>query len=154
MIADAAKSKMARKIVLRRQTGMDFTGPLGLVACAKCFLAVFLSIFSVHGGNSRSACRDRARCYYVNNVWATAKKHGNLSDFDVSLGSIATELRCRHQVRSYPVRDQTAFIAGSRRATFAIGGKPRADAPRSELHSPALSLIGMGQEKDRTCRRH
>jgi hypothetical protein len=46
MIADAAKSKMARKIVLRRQTGMDFTGPLGLVACAKRFLAVFLSIFS------------------------------------------------------------------------------------------------------------
>ena len=45
--ADAAKSKMARKIVLRRQTGMGFTGPLGLVACAKCFLAVFLSIFSV-----------------------------------------------------------------------------------------------------------
>jgi hypothetical protein len=28
MIADAAKSKMARNIVLRRQTGMDFTGPL------------------------------------------------------------------------------------------------------------------------------
>jgi len=33
---------------------------------------------------------------------------------DVSLGSISTELRCRYHARSYPVRDQTAFIAGSR----------------------------------------
>jgi hypothetical protein len=32
----------------------------------------------------------------------------------MSNGSISTELRCRHHVRSYPVRDQTAFIARSR----------------------------------------
>ena len=37
MIADAEKSDMARKIVLCRQTGVDFTGPLGLVACATVF---------------------------------------------------------------------------------------------------------------------
>jgi hypothetical protein len=37
MIADAAKSERARNIVLRRQAELAFTGPLGLVACAKSF---------------------------------------------------------------------------------------------------------------------
>ena len=40
MIADAAKSERARNIVLRRQTKLAFTGPLGLVACAKCLLGI------------------------------------------------------------------------------------------------------------------
>jgi hypothetical protein len=47
MIADAARSKRPRNIVLRRQTELAFTGPFGLVVCAKYFLAVFLSNFSV-----------------------------------------------------------------------------------------------------------
>ena len=38
MIADAAKRKRARNTVLRRQTELALTGPLGLVACAKCIL--------------------------------------------------------------------------------------------------------------------
>jgi hypothetical protein len=38
MIADAAKRKRARNAVLRRQTELAFTGPLGLVACAKGIL--------------------------------------------------------------------------------------------------------------------
>jgi hypothetical protein len=37
-IADAAKRKRARNAILRRQTEFAFTGPLGLVACAKCIL--------------------------------------------------------------------------------------------------------------------
>jgi hypothetical protein len=38
MIADAAKRKTARNAVLRRQTELAFTGPLGVEACAKCIL--------------------------------------------------------------------------------------------------------------------
>ena len=38
MIADAAKRKRTRNAVLRRQTELAFTGPLGLVAYAKCIL--------------------------------------------------------------------------------------------------------------------
>jgi len=91
MIADAAKSERARNIVLRGRTELAFTGPLGLVACTKCFLAVFLPIFSVQrrhlrsGGWRRSACRYREMLLRKQRV-GDGEKYGNLRDSDVRFG--------------------------------------------------------------------
>ena len=90
MIADAAKSKMARSIVLRRQTGMDFTGPLGLVA-AKCFLAVFLSIFSVQRRQLAACSMPLSSQMLLRKLRVgDRERHGYLSDSDVRFGSIAS----------------------------------------------------------------
>jgi hypothetical protein len=60
MIADAAKSERARNIVLRRQTEFAFTGPLGLVARAKCFPVRTSHAASEVLRPSRYYMRDRA----------------------------------------------------------------------------------------------
>jgi hypothetical protein len=66
---------------------MDFTGPLGLVA-AKCFLAVFLSIFSVQRRQLAAFSMPLSSQMLLRKLRVSDReRHGYLSDCDVTFGS-------------------------------------------------------------------
>jgi hypothetical protein len=103
--------------------------------------------FPSSGGNSRSACRYRAGCYYVNNVWATAKKHGYLSDFDIRFGQSRRFCDVATMSGLTPFRDQPAssrevgFVPSATPAQFAPVTNATGSVEAHNYSQSALSLV-------------
>jgi hypothetical protein len=119
IIADAARSKRPRIIILRRQTKLAFTGPFGLAVCAKCLLAAFLSIASVQ--RRRLPFRKLAAAFGLP-LWSQMllrKRHVGdrentslLSGSEVRVGSKAEVAAGLLHVRLHPAGHFTARSAG------------------------------------------